>query len=222
MEKIQTKSMALVAANNEIKEYQDDIRLLKTMLNYLEGNEDSTVRIEIHLSQGGCMVYGAENNFNVVSCLKAELVDVSNLLTKAETAQKEQEERIRQQNMNQVGSSTGRTPDLNLKIVGEMINMPTRNPSTDQGSSIAFRVSIPEKHRIEDHLNTVVFISNSGSWLKARVKHVRQITETIWEVFCTAHDAIADKEIFHINSGSGCYVIFLHSPKTPINYPSKL
>jgi hypothetical protein len=72
---------------NEINEYRDDIRMLKAMLVYLEGNERSAVEMVIH-TRDGRICHSVETNANVVTALKLELADIQALLYNAESEQK--------------------------------------------------------------------------------------------------------------------------------------
>jgi hypothetical protein len=73
---------------NEINEYRDDIRMLKAMLVYLEGNEHSAVEMVIHTRSGRKMHHAVETNANMVTALKLELADIQALLYNAESEQK--------------------------------------------------------------------------------------------------------------------------------------
>jgi hypothetical protein len=70
---------------NEINEYRDDIRMLKAMLVYLEGNEHSAVEMVIHTRNGRKMSHAVETNANMVTALKLELADIQGLLYNAES-----------------------------------------------------------------------------------------------------------------------------------------
>lgn len=76
----------LVILNNMLSEYKSDVRLLKVMLMYLEGNDDAACNIVVHLPGNNSLEYSIENNVNLVGAIKAELIDVDDLIQREEKA----------------------------------------------------------------------------------------------------------------------------------------